>query len=398
MMSETLKRIREERLVTQAELSQLSGVAEATICRIEKGQQRARFSTVRKLAKGLNVETRELETEAQEEEKWNLMRQDLEASMVHNLPGFVGLLAKATGRAYKVPPRRTRTLSRAFSERVVHDLQEIDRVAREARGPEEVAGLILNVIVEQAREAFPEFPPDEHPLQFLVRLAHFVESLSGPLTGWVNDEPWNYEKRHCLYRAFLSDAIRKRGFDAVHGFVVEAFEDLAPQHQGIANRRDWLPMEFRREPKRPTAVTVKRELDVWQTMTSDWDKWTRIPYGILCLSRGKGKSWDKTGETKLYDRIVHLSNEPQLVDLACKGADSVTVRNALAHGDGAYDPQTRTAKFPDDKGKIVILQLPEIRIHAVDMALSNYCMFMTSHLIMDVMYEPFRGLVQKTPP
>jgi transcriptional regulator with XRE-family HTH domain len=56
-------RLREARLrkvLTQEELAQRSGVAEATISRIESGQQEARISTVRKLAAALGLEPSEL--------------------------------------------------------------------------------------------------------------------------------------------------------------------------------------------------------------------------------------------------------------------------------------------------------------------------------------------------
>lgn len=56
-------RLREMRLaqvMTQAELAQRSGVTEATISRIESGQQLARISTIKKLARALDVAPQEL--------------------------------------------------------------------------------------------------------------------------------------------------------------------------------------------------------------------------------------------------------------------------------------------------------------------------------------------------
>jgi len=51
-----LRRAREHRALTQAELAERAGVMPATISRLENGQQRAYPSTVRKLAKALGVE------------------------------------------------------------------------------------------------------------------------------------------------------------------------------------------------------------------------------------------------------------------------------------------------------------------------------------------------------
>ena len=55
-----LREVRLRKVLTQEELAQRSGVAEATISRIESGQQEARISTVRKLAAALGVEPGEL--------------------------------------------------------------------------------------------------------------------------------------------------------------------------------------------------------------------------------------------------------------------------------------------------------------------------------------------------
>jgi transcriptional regulator with XRE-family HTH domain len=55
-----LRELREEAVLTVRELSALSGVSEDTITKIENGHRKARPSTVRKLAKVLSVEPREL--------------------------------------------------------------------------------------------------------------------------------------------------------------------------------------------------------------------------------------------------------------------------------------------------------------------------------------------------
>ena len=45
---------------TLKELANKSGIAEVTICRITKGKQKARLSTIGKLAKALNVRVEEI--------------------------------------------------------------------------------------------------------------------------------------------------------------------------------------------------------------------------------------------------------------------------------------------------------------------------------------------------
>jgi predicted transcriptional regulator len=54
-----LRRLREERALSQRDLAEMAGVSQATIVHIEKGQD-ARHITVRKLAKALAVEPAEL--------------------------------------------------------------------------------------------------------------------------------------------------------------------------------------------------------------------------------------------------------------------------------------------------------------------------------------------------
>lgn len=55
-----LREVRERLLVTQADLAERTGIAEATISRLENGMQRPRISTVRKIATALDVAPEEL--------------------------------------------------------------------------------------------------------------------------------------------------------------------------------------------------------------------------------------------------------------------------------------------------------------------------------------------------
>jgi transcriptional regulator with XRE-family HTH domain len=55
-----LRELRESQFMTQEELAARSGVHQVTISRIELGQVEPRFSTIRRLAKALGVEPREL--------------------------------------------------------------------------------------------------------------------------------------------------------------------------------------------------------------------------------------------------------------------------------------------------------------------------------------------------
>lgn len=55
-----LKRVREDRLLTQAELAEAADIAPSTLVRIENDQVEPRFSTIRKLARALDTEPKEL--------------------------------------------------------------------------------------------------------------------------------------------------------------------------------------------------------------------------------------------------------------------------------------------------------------------------------------------------
>ena len=52
----TLRELRERRFISQADLSAKTGIAESTINRLERGRQKPRLVTIRKLAKALGVE------------------------------------------------------------------------------------------------------------------------------------------------------------------------------------------------------------------------------------------------------------------------------------------------------------------------------------------------------
>ncbi len=55
-----LKRLRENRLLTQAELAERAGIALSSLVRIENDQVDPRFSSIRKLARALDAEPKEL--------------------------------------------------------------------------------------------------------------------------------------------------------------------------------------------------------------------------------------------------------------------------------------------------------------------------------------------------
>jgi transcriptional regulator with XRE-family HTH domain len=55
-----LRPLREDRLLTQAELAERAGIALSSLVRIENDQVDPRFSSIRKLARALDVDPREL--------------------------------------------------------------------------------------------------------------------------------------------------------------------------------------------------------------------------------------------------------------------------------------------------------------------------------------------------
>jgi transcriptional regulator with XRE-family HTH domain len=55
-----LRQLREDRLLTQEELGEAAGVSRDQISRIERNEVDPRFSTIRKLAKALDIDPREL--------------------------------------------------------------------------------------------------------------------------------------------------------------------------------------------------------------------------------------------------------------------------------------------------------------------------------------------------
>ncbi len=59
-IGENLRRLREDRLLTQAELAERAGIALSSLVRVENDQVDPRFTTIRKLAHALDVDHREL--------------------------------------------------------------------------------------------------------------------------------------------------------------------------------------------------------------------------------------------------------------------------------------------------------------------------------------------------
>jgi transcriptional regulator with XRE-family HTH domain len=52
----TLKELRIKKVMSQADLSRESGVTVSAICRLERGERKPQFVTIRKLAKALNID------------------------------------------------------------------------------------------------------------------------------------------------------------------------------------------------------------------------------------------------------------------------------------------------------------------------------------------------------
>ena len=59
-IGKNLRRVREDRLVTQQELAEAADLNLSTVMRIENDRVEPRFTTIRKLAKALDVDPREL--------------------------------------------------------------------------------------------------------------------------------------------------------------------------------------------------------------------------------------------------------------------------------------------------------------------------------------------------
>ena len=59
-IGKNLYRVREDRLMTQQELADAADLNLSTVMRIENDRVEPRFSTIRKLAKALDVDPREL--------------------------------------------------------------------------------------------------------------------------------------------------------------------------------------------------------------------------------------------------------------------------------------------------------------------------------------------------
>ncbi len=57
---EKFKRLREDQVLSQRELARMAGVTPATVWRLENGYKEARPQTIRKLARALGVEPKEL--------------------------------------------------------------------------------------------------------------------------------------------------------------------------------------------------------------------------------------------------------------------------------------------------------------------------------------------------
>jgi hypothetical protein len=101
-------------------------------------------------------------------------------------------------------------------------------------------------------------------------------------------------------------------------------------HQKVMTGQ-FLPEALRYAPGRLTAAVLHQQMQAWQAVCSDWDRLTRIPFGLLDMSRGRTVTWEKTGKTDLGNRVRdHLLRDADLASLVRR--DWVTIRNAMQHG------------------------------------------------------------------
>lgn len=63
--ADKLRTLREEKVLSQRELARLAGITHTTLWRLENGHREARPKTIRKLAKALEVEPKELLTQGE---------------------------------------------------------------------------------------------------------------------------------------------------------------------------------------------------------------------------------------------------------------------------------------------------------------------------------------------
>jgi len=153
-----LAELRERRALTLRELSEMSGVAADTINQIELGHRKARPSTLRKLAKALDVDVRKFFEE----------------------PALAG---KAEAPREAGPPQASTQTVEEFERRLGHVLEpvraealrETQSAARtiSSEGLDAAPRIVDPPEAEAGRRFLEEFSPDEQPLAFgEVALGH----------------------------------------------------------------------------------------------------------------------------------------------------------------------------------------------------------------------------------
>jgi hypothetical protein len=177
--------------------------------------------------------------------------------------------------------------------------------------------------------------------------------VAAPLKGRINRAPWHNRERHDHYRRFLSHLVALRGGDSVLQYMNVYFESaLLVQFQRYL-AEGLFPPALRRAPRRRTVAVVREQRKEWQSIASDWDRLTRLVYGLLRLEGGERLSWEQTAQPSLGTRVKqHLLVNPCLAPLV--QPDWVTIRNALDHGTYIYNPARDRVEFADVHSTIAV--------------------------------------------
>jgi transcriptional regulator with XRE-family HTH domain len=202
-VAERLAELRERRALTLRELSEVSGVAADTINQIELGHRKARPSTLRKLARALEIDVQEFYAEPALP-KAEAPRGAGHPSAAERADSIEGLAASVESVAERAQARIERTRSSDGDAWLA--LLEDTSFAR--KGAEQLLEEVADAAMQQPRETPGERRARARLEDAVIRLGDLAESIVSKLLEGTEELEWAEEFGKLLH--FDKDLHRSR--------------------------------------------------------------------------------------------------------------------------------------------------------------------------------------------
>lgn len=319
------------------------------------------------------------------------------SSIEHAIDATVGLMPEAlqklaseleilTGRRAKkrLPTKATLKTIECKLRRMAKIVGELDMLGNAPSTPESAAKVyqLLNSLL---RLMVPRIPKDREPVD------HVIQEIQRLTKMPTFDLPpgLDYKTKHLGLQNLVYDVVSSVNPAELDAFLGAGFTErhLVSQYQRSYSKM-MLPKELKRYPRRMSRQWVERLKLALRDVTADWEALLTQLYGLILMKRGEHPTWVGIRKTSLWDKVIAVRNEQQLVSVAKQ--EWVTVRNSLAHARAFSNPIRESIEFPD-RTRTVSWSSEQAFLEGIDICLANLAMMGTWNFVHLARLQPFEA-------